>query len=300
MHEQPGTRSEGLSTCHVPAASPRPFGARARPRVLLTGAAGSVGSALWPRLAGEFDLVLLDRRPVTGAPDTVEVVTADVTDPGAIARAVDRVDAVVHLSGNPNSGASWTELVDPNIDATISVFEATVAAGVGKVVFASSCHASGGYDAQWRDLVDPRWVARPCCRYGVSKVFGENAGRFFADAAGLQVINLRLGAVWDRPYGLIGRYFWLSHDDLARAVTAGLRADIDYGTYFASSANIQGRWNLDPGRDEIGFDPQDDAEQYPDALAAEGAVPDCYRAAIDPAAASTFRSTGPKRRPISS
>jgi nucleoside-diphosphate-sugar epimerase len=65
--------------------------------VLVTGAAGRVGRALLPALAGAGwrTRALVHRRPVLGADETV---AGDLADPGSLAPALDGVDAVVHVA----------------------------------------------------------------------------------------------------------------------------------------------------------------------------------------------------------
>ena len=249
-------------------------------RVLITGAAGIVGSALWPRLTDTFDLRLLDLRAVADVPAGVDVLVGDINDPDLLADAVCDVSAVIHLAAVPDPAASWTQLVDPNLNGVRSVMAAASAAGTPKVVFASSCHASGLYDVDRVSNVDPSWPARPCCPYGVSKVYGETVGRYFAERTDLRVVNLRIGLAWTRPLGALGLQVWLSPDDMAALFTAAVRADIRYGTYFAASANTRLTWDLTPGMRDLGFFPKDNAEDlaHETDLSIEG--PECYRGAV--------------------
>lgn len=250
------------------------------PRVLVTGAAGGVGSALWPQLRAEFDLRLFDRDAIVDAPSEVEVVVGDVTDHDDLRAAMSGVAAVVHLAGNRFATAPWAELVQPNIVGVQTVLAAAEQAGVTRVVLASSCHASGGYDAQRVRRVDPAWLPRPCCPYGVSKVFAETAGRWFAEHTELQVLSLRLGAVSQVPYSAIGVPFWLSLGDLFRIVSGALHTTVKSGTYLAGSANARDRWNLEPGERDLGFVPLDDSADYLSQIDFSVPVPDCYRDAV--------------------
>src|SRR5262249_10857190 len=110
--------------------------------VLITGAAGNIGSKLRNAWEGQYDLVLLDRDP-RGDPDILE---AELADPaGGWIEHFHGVDVVVHREGNPNEFASWEELAGPNIGALANVLHAAVLAGVERVIFASSNHAMGDY-----------------------------------------------------------------------------------------------------------------------------------------------------------
>lgn len=251
-----------------------------RPLVLITGAAGGVGSALWPRLLDAYDVRLFDRAEPAGVPAAVSTIRGDITDRAALAAAVDGVSAVVHLAGNRFASATWDELVDPNLIGVYRVLEAAAAAGVGRVVLASSCHAAGMYDVERASGVDPAWLPRPCCPYGVSKVYAETAGRWFAEHTDLSVIALRLGAVTERPVSAVGVPFWLSFDDLARLVAGALRTEVNYGVYYGGSANARERWNLQPGERDLGYVAHDDSAEHLDEIDLSVPIPACYTGSV--------------------
>src|SRR5947208_15842164 len=95
-------------------------------RVLLTGAAGGIGTLMRPRLARpDRVLRLLDIAPVSPAVDgeQVEVVRASVTDLAAMRTASTDVDVILHLGGLSVEG-SWSDMLDVNIQGTYVVLEA--------------------------------------------------------------------------------------------------------------------------------------------------------------------------------
>src|SRR6202167_6761416 len=107
------------------------------PIILVTGAAGLVGSMLRPRLARQGrTLVLLDTGPISAGPGE-EAVTASVTDLDAMTEACRNAAAVVHLGG-VSTEAPWRQILEVNIDGTYAVFEAGRWAGVVPVVDVSS------------------------------------------------------------------------------------------------------------------------------------------------------------------
>ncbi len=114
------------------------------PTILITGAAGQVGTMLRARLARPGRVLrLLDVTPLAQPPGPgEESVTASVTDMAAMTAACAGADAVVHLGGIPTEDA-WAPILDVNINGTYTVFEAARRARVPRVVFASSNHAVG-------------------------------------------------------------------------------------------------------------------------------------------------------------
>src|SRR6201981_917275 len=110
--------------------------------VVITGAAGLVGSMLRPRLArpGRTRRVLAIA-PLTAGPGE-EAIAASVTDLDAMTAACQGADAVIHLAGIPGE-ASWPRILETNINGGYGVFEAARRAGTPRVIFASSNHAVG-------------------------------------------------------------------------------------------------------------------------------------------------------------
>jgi uronate dehydrogenase len=222
--------------------------------VLLTGAAGTIGSALRERLP-RFGWALrsLDREAV---PDGV---VGDVTSPAALDAALAGVAAVVHLAGQP-SEAPWPVIREANIEGTFQVFEAARRAGVRRVVYASSNHAVGFTPVGTEQPAD--LPPRPDTLYGVSKVFGEALARYYVDRYAMQIACLRIGTFEPRPTYARSLSTWLSPDDCARLVDACLRAPaLGYSIIWGVSVNTRRMWSLDAGR-ALGYEPQDDAEAY--------------------------------------
>jgi uronate dehydrogenase len=229
-------------------------------RVLLTGAAGKVGSCLRAGLRdGLRELRLSDVVPVEPTAPTETAAAADLCDFGAVCRAVEGVEAVVHLGAVPDE-APFDTLAGPNLHGVYHVFEAARRAGVRRVVFASSNHATGFYPTSQR-LTGGEPV-RPDGLYGASKAYGEALGHMYADRFALEVVSVRVGSFLERPSHPRHLATWLSPGDAVRLFTACLTApDVSYAVVYGASGNSRCWWDLGPAR-ALGYEPQDDAEDY--------------------------------------
>ena len=229
-------------------------------RVLLTGAAGAIGTTLRAGLRGVYPLLRLsDIRPIGELSSGEEFVSADLNDAAAVARLMPGIDCVMHLGGVPRED-KWEAILRNNIVGTYNVFEAARNAGVRRVVFASSNHVIGFHRAA--HVVGVKEPARPDSRYGVSKVFGEALGRLYADKHGLSVACLRIGSFRQRPQSARQLATWVSPRDLTQLVRRCIDApDYHFLVLYGVSDNTRARWR-NPDAASIGYVPQDNAEDY--------------------------------------
>jgi nucleoside-diphosphate-sugar epimerase len=235
-------------------------------RVLVTGGAGRIATAL--RAGLDRPLRLLDIVPAAPDPSARdEVVVGDLCSPALMASACEGVDAVVHLGGIPTE-APFADLLRVNVDGTRVVLEAAAAAGVPRVVLASSIHAAGFYPRPGAPGEELPATAppRPDSYYGWTKAAMESLGRLYADRFGMAVLALRIGAFIDRP-DPAHLDSWLSPADGVRLVAACLDTPMSgFRVIWGVSAN-PGRWlSLTEGQ-EIGYLPRDasPAAASPDA-----------------------------------
>jgi uronate dehydrogenase len=239
--------------------------------VLVTGAAGRIGTALLERLPGlGWTVRGFDRVPVPGGvPDEVGSVVGDIGSPEDLDAALPGVTAVVHLAGIPTE-APWPQLREANVDGLVQVFEAARRAGVGRVVYASSIHAVGF--APMNGDLPADLAPRPDTLYGVTKAFGEALGRYYADRYAMRVACLRIGTFDDEPRDARALSSWLSPSDCARLVDACLRsADLTYALVWGTSADTRSPYSPEAGY-RLGYRPADDAEAFAASLGA--ALPD--------------------------
>ncbi len=229
-----------------------------KPLLLLTGGTGTVGRLLLHALRNSYRLRLAaDAAPQPGIADACdELLVGDLRGAAFARRCVEGSDVVIHLAANASPAASLEEAMG-NVGMAANLFDAAAVSGVGRLVVASSVHASG---LDYRDGVEgisPLAAARPCCPYGVGKVAVEALARLHQAASGGAVSCLRLGLVgWplvERQYALT----WLSSGDLVRLVAAALDRGPGFGIYNAVSADSATRWDLGNARADLGWVPQD-------------------------------------------
>jgi nucleoside-diphosphate-sugar epimerase len=244
-------------------------------RVLLTGAAGRIGTMLRPRLARpDRVLRLLDVREPAAPGAFEEVVIADMTDLDAMVAACDGVDAVVHLGGYPHE-TTMDRILRLNVYGSWCVLEAAHRAGVSRVLLASSNHAVGFYDS--RDVPDDGLPAdvpvRPDTLYGWSKAATEAAGRMYADRYGMDVLVLRIGMCFPEPRSPRDLAIWLSPDDAGRLVEACLTAPSPGFRFVWGISRNSRRWLSLAEGSALGYDPEDDGEVFYDSVV-DGGEPD--------------------------
>ncbi|MEK7768065.1 MAG: NAD(P)-dependent oxidoreductase [bacterium] len=230
-------------------------------RVLLTGAAGGIGTAFREAMRDRFSFVCFDRVATPGEPGAV---VADLTDLPALERAAAGCDAVVHLAARRDEDDFLTRILPDNIVGTYHVFEAARRAKVGTFVFASSVQAE---ERPERGMVTPDQPPVTLNTYAASKVLGEHLGLMYAHRYKMAVICLRMGWV-SLPVDLEelkghGRGAFttvLTVRDccgiLAAAVTA---AGVEYAILPAMSRTAAAIRDLSLLERTIGYAPQDDA-----------------------------------------
>jgi uronate dehydrogenase len=231
--------------------------------VLITGGAGKIATTLRERLRGKYTLRLTDLVTPPNLTADESFVAADLADPAAVTRAVEGVDAIIHLGGISKED-SWEKILPANLVGTYNVFEAARQAGVKRIVFASSNHAVGYY--RRADTVDHASLPKPDGRYGLSKVFGEAIGSLYADKYGLEVFAVRIGAMTPEPVDVRRLAIWVHPDDLAALVDLGLslpglRFEIVYGM----SENKRTWWDNNNAL-RLGYRPKHRSEDYAAAV----------------------------------
>ena len=245
-------------------------------RILVTGMSGLIGSAVRERLAGQYELTALNRRTI---PD-VKTFQADIADLEAMKPAFAGQDVVVHLAGYM-AGDDWEGLLQTNVIGTYNVFEASREAGVKRIIFASSGATVSTWEKEepYLSVMEGRYEdapaafpklthetpVRPSGIYGCAKVWGEALARHFTDTSELSIICLRIAAVnkEDRPTSPRMLPRWCSRRDVAQMVERCIvaPADLKFDIFNVTSKNKWGWRDISHGRDVVGYEPEDSAEE---------------------------------------
>jgi uronate dehydrogenase len=237
-------------------------------RVLITGAAGAIGTALRDGMRANWrHLRLTDIRPVQNVTSNEEAIVADIADRSALEAMMRDVRAVVHLAGVLGN-YDLEALFRVNARGLFDVFEVARLAGVERIVFASSNHAFGCYPIT--EAVTPAMPPRPDSLYGVFKVLGETMLRNYYDRHGIRSVSLRIGTYRTLPIDQRSLATWLSPADVAQLVDLSLRHP-DPGCMVVNGySNNTYLKTQDPNWSVLGYRPRDNASDYREMLRDKG------------------------------
>jgi nucleoside-diphosphate-sugar epimerase len=244
-------------------------------KVLLVGGSGLVGSFITPYLRKHHELRVLDLRPPRH--DDVAYVEGSVTDPEAIARALDGMDAFIYLVMKSGQGGSIT---DQDIPTIIDSYEVNTKGvhlllyiaqemGIKRGIYTSSMSVHYRKRAWYpgEELVP---LDSPSV-YGLTKGFGEGICQYFARWFDMNILALRITAPRPREQWLAerrtppvyadgSRLFVTDEEDLARAYLAALRAiEVGHGRFdavFIAGDESEQEHNLSKARRLLDWQPR--------------------------------------------
>ena len=239
-------------------------------RLLVTGAAGRIGTNFAPYAAQQYWVRIADRS--FGDWDTAfahEAVTFDLTDPDGCRAACEGVDTVVHLGADASTQTGFYEsLLENNIQGAYNMFRAAADAGCRRLIYASSIQVIAGYPLDVQ--ATPDMPVRPPNLYAVSKCFGEALAHCFAYSEGLSTIAVRIGSYAANSDSMHADARRLSAHvsvrDMNHLLACCIDAqDVDFAIVQAVSDNRFKRMDITSTRQVVGYQPQDDAFQIFDS-----------------------------------
>jgi UDP-glucose-4-epimerase GalE len=187
--------------------------------VAVMGGAGYVGSHTVKALAAAgYDVVVYDNlsaghaaavdRLATAFPArAIRLVTGDILDQQAVRSALtsSKATAVLHFAARLLVGESVRDPISyyrANVGGTMSMLAAMAEAGIGRLVFSSTCATFGEPETATIDETHPQ---RPINPYGETKLAIERALPYMERAHGIRAVTLRyFNAAGADPDGLIG------------------------------------------------------------------------------------------------
>jgi len=173
------------------------FGARLMAKIaVITGGAGFIGSHLARALLGEGWEVRIVDDFSTGTRANVAngavVVEGDIRSADVVAPACEGADVVFHLAARVSirqSVETFCEDADTNLMGTLNVLRSAAAAGVGRIVFASSMAVYA--DGEAGTPIDEGHSTTPISPYGIAKLAAERYLLLLGPSLGIEPVVLR-------------------------------------------------------------------------------------------------------------
>jgi len=242
-------------------------------RVVITGAAGRIGSAMVEELYGSHDLCLIDRLLVDGRASVVADLARSRSwrwcwiRPDRWTEMFKGADVVLHLAADRSPKAPWERVVRDNVQATWNVIEAAARHRVRRVVFASSnwavkaterALAPACYTPEGRKI-DSEAPPRPLTPYGISKAHGEVIGHSFVDERKLGAfVAVRIGSYLTGPPKTQEKsYLWIGEHDLRSLLRRCVEAKLEgFQVVYGVSAQPTSPYNLSHTCRLLSWEPQ--------------------------------------------
>jgi uronate dehydrogenase len=236
-----------------------------RERILITGAGGRVGVQIVPLLREHLALRLFDTRELKAAGDD-EIIVGDVRDFDALRQACAGVRALLHLAAIPDEDDFHSKLLPVNLAGGYNAFEAARQSGLKKIIFPSTGQTVLNNPKGARVTTD--MLPRPSTVFACTKLFGEALARHYSDIHGLSAIVIRLCYFrgYDDPLLRIPGHDiqreWCSPRDLTQLVVKCIHTSLPFGIFFGLSNNKDRCWDISNAREQLGYEPQDDAATF--------------------------------------
>lgn len=246
-------------------------------RVIITGAAGGIGSQLVEELSGKHELCLIDQRPVAGHIS----ITADLSKSHSWTRcrrwlgisryprwmeAFEAAHVAVHLAVDQRRDVPERQLLFNNMQMTLNVIEAAARHRVSRIVFASSNWAVKALEREMAPScytpdgpkIGSDAPPRPIEYYGISKAFGEVAGRVAVDKGQLDsFIAVRIGSYLAVPPEDERRQRWIGIQDIRQLFRQCVEAEFKgFHVVYGVSAQPDSPYDLSYGNRLLCWQPR--------------------------------------------
>ncbi len=229
------------------------------PRVLVTGGSGRLGQYVIEHLLEQgYQVINADVKPPAApyAEWRCPFRTCDLSDYGQTFATLYGFDAVVHLAADPRPDSdhlSGAQRFHNNTAAVYNVFNAAVALGLERVVWASSETVYGyPFDVVVPDYapMDEQHPYAPQSSYAISKLVGETMAGQFNRLSGIPFVGLQLSNIvmpsvyeqfptfWANPkLRIFDLWSYVDCRDAAQAVGLSLTANVSGADVFIIAAD---------------------------------------------------------------
>ncbi len=246
-------------------------------RIVLVGGLGTIGRILQEGLSDDYELIILDISEPSKK--NKNVIRCDVARIDQLMSAIpENVYALVNLTQvedqSPVSDEKGVRLCsDVYVVGAYNVLLAAARKGIKKVVFASTNHVTGSYEAGGLSSLGREIRADdyplPDSVYGAMKLCGELFGYIFSREKNISVTCLRIGTVVEDEVSFLrsddrAHRTILSKTDTVDIFKKAIETKIKYGVYYGVSDNPGKPWNISDTVDRLGFCPRINSESLLD------------------------------------
>ena len=229
-------------------------------KVLVTGASGHLGGMLFKAMAeiGYNNLLGTDIKKKF-IKKNEKFISANLKNFKSTLKITKGVYAIVHFGAIPIEDTQ-ANILQNNIIGTYNLFEAARINKVKRIIFASSNHAIGFH--RRKKKLNHFSNQRPDSHYGLSKVFGEELSRFYADKFNIKSMCIRIGTCLRTPEDRRHLSTWISYRDLTQLVDTGIKnKSIHHEIVYGASKNKKSWWNNSRAY-LLGYKPKDSADRF--------------------------------------
>ena len=229
-------------------------------KILVTGASGHLGGMLFKTMnkIGYKNLLGTDlKKKNIGKKE--KFIKANLRNFKSTLKITKGIYAIVHFGAIPIED-SQQNILKNNIIGTYNLFEAARINKVKRIIFASSNHAIGFH--RRKKKLNHFSNQRADSHYGLSKAFGEELSRFYADKFNIKSMCIRIGTCLSEPKDRRHLSTWISYEDLTQLVDIGIKHKaIHHEIVYGVSKNKKSWWDNSKAY-QLGYKPKDSADQF--------------------------------------